>query len=360
MPGNSFLRFLAGPGILCLNCEHAAYISDGVFKNRELPPGLNFTDLFDQEPRVVDLRPQLRAFPVEALTKDGIPLKVTTFIPFRIDAGDQVVEPGGAFPFRPGAIHAVIRSELAARTADKQAKDSGKKHAWDGGPKEDGLIPMRGTRIMQDIINRYQVDELCNDPTNPQQDPQDEIAADFRNEEDNLSPMQGAWIRQDIINRRQVDELPNAPTDPERDPRGEIVAELRNRVDELLPPLGLVRAGGGISNLIPQSDIVVKRRLDSWRTRWEQEILRLIGHGKARATFSIQKGQAEAEAGAASILDQAIRDSGVPMNALALRFIDALGEIVSESNQWPLPAEVEAIWQRLCGEIEETQKPAGS
>lgn len=309
--GNPFLQRFAGPGILYLNCEHAAYLSDGIFRNREFPPGLNFTSMFDLEPRVIDLRPQVRAFPVEALTRDGIPIKVVTFIPFKIATDNQTVEMGKPFPFRSGAIHTVIRSELAERKADKNDKDSGKKHAWDGGPKEEGLIPVKVAPIIKDIINRYNVDELC------------------------------------------------APRDPARDPRVEIATELRKRVDEILPPMGLERVGGGISNLVPQNDLVVKRRLDSWRTEWEREILRLISQGSAQATSRIHRARAEAEVNVARTLSEALRDStrtgNMPDAALALRFFETLGEIVSESNQWPLPSEIEAIWQRLRGETEEKQ-----
>ncbi|MCP4628820.1 MAG: hypothetical protein GY850_35730, partial [bacterium] len=135
------------------DCDHAAYVSDSVSNNRVFKPGLNFTSKFDLPPQIIDLRPQLRAFPVKALTKDGIPLQVVTFIPFKFNTGRQV-ELGKSFPIRPRAICTAVAGGLVERKEDK--KESGKKYKWDG-----QLVPLIATPIMQDIISRYKVDELC-------------------------------------------------------------------------------------------------------------------------------------------------------------------------------------------------------
>jgi hypothetical protein len=335
--GNPFRQFFAGPGILHLDCEHAAYISDGVFKNREFEPGLNFTNTYDLEPRIIDLRPQLRAFPVEALTKDGIPIQVVTFIPFRINGDGNTVKLGQSFPFRPGAIRDVLRSELTERKPDKEDRESGQKYSWDGGPK-DGLVPLMGTRIMQDIISRYTIDELCAQPG-------------LEGKLQVQLPGPASW--------------PPAPVSaPNDDPRVKIADELRNQMRAALLPLGLDLVGGGISNLNPQDEAIVERRLDSWRTQWEREILWLMSQGHARATEYIQTAHAEAEANVVTRLNRVITENmhpgGISGAALALRFIDALGEIVSESDQWPLPAGIEETWKRLRGEIEQGQRITGS
>jgi hypothetical protein len=194
---------------------------------------------------------------------------------------------------------------------------------------------------MQDIISRYTVDELCAQPSL---------------EKELQAEMPGSVSRPPVLAYTA-----SAPND---DPRAKIAEDLRNQMRAALLPLGLDLIGGGISNLNPQDEAIVERRLDSWRIQWEREILRLMSQGHAKATEYIQTAHAEAEANVVARLNRVItenmRTGGISGAALALRFIDALGEIVSESNQWPLPAGIEETWKRLRGEIEQGQRITGS
>ncbi len=306
--GDPYNQFFAGPGIVCTDCEHAAYVSEGTTNNRVFDPGLSFTGMYDLAPRIIDLLPQLRAFHVEALTKDGIPIKVLTFLPFRIDTGGEQVDLGKSFPFRRRAIYQVLAAELIER---KQKKDeSGEKHEWDG-----KLVPVIATRIVQDVISRYTVDELC------------------------------------------------APFDPSLDPRIEIATEIRKRVKEALASLGLESMGGGISNLLPndcadvKNSVVVRRRLDSWRTEWQYKMLQTLGEGEAEAQRQIELARAEAETEIvlrlSRIVEEAARAGVGSQAALALRFIDSLGQMVSEANsQCPLPEGITDTLKQLRGGIE--------
>lgn len=308
--GNPFFQFFAGPGFVYTDCEHAVYQSDGIANNRVFKPGLSFTKKFDLEPRLIDLRSQLRAFPVEAVTRDGIPIKVVTFTPYRLASAQKSPELGQSFPLDEDAIHKALAGELVKRPQDQAAKDKGQKYTWDGG-SADGLVPLLGTRIMQDIISRYTIDELC------------------------------------------------APFDPERDPRVKIAEEMRTRVREALRPLGLELVGGGISNLMPQDDSIIQRRLESWRTEWQSKMLSLMSQGEAEAMRQIQTARAEAEAEIFARLSRVIQESDLTGVALASRFIDSLGEIVKETEtQWPLPPTIRENLKQLTGELEPKQPPA--
>ena len=76
VPGNAFMQFLAGPGIVLSSCDHLAVMTDG--NNFEaLEPGLAFTDLFKTIYTDVDLRPQLRGTTIHAETKDGIGVQLS-------------------------------------------------------------------------------------------------------------------------------------------------------------------------------------------------------------------------------------------------------------------------------------------
>lgn len=297
--GDRFRRFFAGPGWVYTGCDHAAYVTDGVANNRVFEPGLSFTGVFDMPPKIMDLRPQLRACAVEALTKDGIPVKVMTFISFRVETGGQQVRLGQSFPLRRRAVFQVVAKELVEK--------SGAKYEWDG-----QLVPVIATRIVQDIISRYTVDELC------------------------------------------------ASLEPGRNPRVEIASEMSKRVQEALQPWGIEFVGGGIGNLEPQDKAVVERRLDSWRTEWMRKILLSMGEGKAERARQIELAQAEAETEIvlrlSQIVEESMRSGDVSQTALALRFIDSLGEFISEAGVYgEVPEGVGNTLRRLRGEIEQRQ-----
>lgn len=210
--GNPFAQFFAGPGLILSRADQAAYVSDKMRHNRVMPPGLNFTDQFDVEPSVVDLRTQLRAFYVSATTCDGIAIKVLAFVPYRIKTGGQVTQVGQPFPFDEAAVHQAMQHKLVERQSVAQQQ-------WD-----DTLIKTLTTPIMRQIIGEYNANDLC-----------------------------------------QMQE--NYP-----DPRDAIAAQWRERIKAELEPLGLEVVGGGIGNLMPEDARVVDQRIETWQTTLKMQI----------------------------------------------------------------------------------------
>ena len=119
--------------------------------------------------------------------------------------------------------------------------------------------------------------------------------------------------------------------------------------------------GETIGNLEPQDDGVKQRRLDNWKTEWEHRILESMSKGWSERAQHIEKARAQAELQILHRLAQAARERGLgdteSQVALTLRFIDCMGEIVSDAGaQWPLPEGCQETLTRLRGEIAGEQR----
>lgn len=300
--GNSFRQFFAGPGIVMVAPDQAAYVTNGVTISQIVKPGISFIGLYDQEVRPVDLRSQLRAFNVDALTKDGIDIRVLVFLPFRMRCGKRQPTLPGAFPVSQQAILQLARSELVER---RRGKKPGERHQIDG-----DLVPVVVTPIVQDIIGRYTVDDLC------------------------------------------------APLSGDRDPRVEIVDAIKKRARIALRAYGIEVQGGGISNLLPQHEEVPRRRLENWKTQWENRVLGLMSEVRAESVRQVEMARLEAELQVVARFTQIKLAShlseDVTQAAIALSFVDCLGQMLHESEQhWPLPESLRDSLGRLRGQLEQ-------
>ena len=159
VPGNPYNQFFAGPGIVLNNCDHLAVISDGL-KFTVCPPGLSFTKKFEQLYADVDLRPQLRTTTVNAETKDGIGVKIFTFIPNRVWANGRKPEPGGSYPFDEDAVikavygHAVMDHKFERDPDSQLVTEEVKRRPW---PE---LVLTMTPPILKDVVANYTCNEL--------------------------------------------------------------------------------------------------------------------------------------------------------------------------------------------------------
>ncbi len=247
--GKPFRGFFAGPGTVITGCDHIVVLTNGRNLRVAKAPGLVFTERFEVVQRVVDLRPQLRSFYVEAHTLDGIAVRVLTFAPFRVEWGDRKPEPGESFPFTGEAVFRAVRSELVEQEQDHKCN-------WDD------LVEIHATRIMRDIICRYRFDDLCLATG---------AMVENRPDDDN------------IVERYQEDEKP-AERRGRRDPRVGIRDELVERLTLEMEEFGIEVIGGGISNLLPLDRAVTRRRIDNWRTKWQNRMILVEADREARRT----------------------------------------------------------------------------
>jgi regulator of protease activity HflC (stomatin/prohibitin superfamily) len=267
--GNPYGQFFAGPGIVLTDPAHAPIIWSGLEFKRIGNPGLTFTGKFETIFQTVDLRPQLRAFHVEAITKDGIRIRVLTFFPFKLNAEGQEPALGASFPADESSIYSAVQ---------RQPVEQEKRRSWED------LVPIVATRLLRRIIGQYKFDELCE------------------------------------------------PFDPAKDPRLTIREELLKQVRSEFRDSGIEIIGGGLSNLEPVDSSVLEERTEAWRAEWQRKILNTLGEGEANAIWELERAHVQAQADLIAAVRHIVEhrpgiNPQVLTNMAALRFVEALEEM---------------------------------
>jgi hypothetical protein len=300
--GDSFGDFMSGPGIVLTGCDHAVVVSTGLRFKGAKGPGVVFTGMSETPGQVIDLRVQLRAFEVEAWTKDGIGIKVVTFIPFQIGTGKEMPELGKGFPYRASDVFKAIHAQLIEHEDLTQTPGNLKQLKWYDLPQ------VVGERIIRKIISRYEFDELY---------------APFESDKD-----------------------------PGIGPRAQIADALREELESVLPELGLQRVGSGISNLMPVDEGVIGQRVEAWKTDWARKIMLQQAAGQSRRLQVVEKARAEAQIDliltVGKRLEQLrVAEEGVRMDTFARYFIEVLEGLASRpALQRFLPRETTSTIQR--------------
>jgi hypothetical protein len=279
--GNIYRQFFAGPGIIITSCDHLVTLSDGLRFRGVKAPGLTFTDVFQRIHAVVDLRPQLRAFPVEAETKDGVLVTVFTFTPFRTDAGERQPRLGASYPFDERAVFRAVHDQPIEhewrRDEDGQAIEEQDQVPWDD------LVPIVAPPLLKDIIVGYTCDGLC------------------------------------------------APGDP----REEIKQKFKEQITKEMEPCGIQILGGGISNIVPADrdedgqSKVIKQRIENWKADWKRKIEIELGKGEAEVARQLESVRTQAQLKVMRDVARLLTDEASE-KVLALRLIEAMEEMTSE------------------------------
>ncbi|MBC8492560.1 MAG: hypothetical protein H8D43_02150 [Chloroflexi bacterium] len=290
--GSPFKQFFAGPGIVITPCDHMAVIHDGLKIKAMGEPGLTFTGLFERVRQIVDLRPQLKAYDVEALTKDGIRVRVRTFVFFRIQRYANNGQPalGKAFPFRRHAVLQAVCNPPA---------DSLQQYQWDE------VVSIATPQILRDLIGECTFNDLCA-PYEPRRDP-----------------------RIEIISGRE-------------DVKGRPVPGLTARLRQKAKDYGIWVIGTAILNLEPVDKNILKERIENWRTEWQRKMTVERGKGEAAAVRSLALARAQAQAEVIRTISEGIAqidlsDRTVLPQVIAMRLIGAMEEMASPTADQSLP-----------------------
>lgn len=275
--GSPFLPSM-GPGVIITDCDHAVAVSDGIRFKGIQGPGVVFTEFGDQPLRLLDLRPQLRTSTVYGRTKDGIDVKVLFFAPFQIErSSGQEPHLGAPFPFQRRAATAAVHAQKMEHPGTGGEEIS--QRAWDE------LPVIIGTRVMQDLFSRYRFDELY-EPFEAGKEP----------------------------------------------PRVRIAKEFAKKLREELQPLGIYLVGGGISNLLPANEAVLKQRVRSWQADWVRRVTLERARSQAEWLLRVEQARAEARADLILALGERLADldrrgvSIVPEKVIS-QFLEILEEL---------------------------------
>jgi hypothetical protein len=244
VPGDRFRTFGEAPGFIIVDdCHYAVAVSSNTKFKGVKGPGVIFTGYADQVMQTVDLRPQLRAFPVEAVTKDGIQVKTVVFAPCKIDSRGRPARLDAHLPYSPAAGFKAIRAQEMRHEGPGQTPDSKKRYRWEE------LSRLIATRILQDIISQYKFDDL-------------------------YGPYQSG------------DDLP----------RKGIAQELVGRLRDELAEMGIELVGGGISDLQPVAPEVYEKRAENWKEEWEHRIALQKTESQAEFVEMVERARLEAQA----------------------------------------------------------------
>ena len=232
-----------GKGIILSRCDHAVAISSGPKFKGVRGPGVILTGRAERPTQTIDLRPQLRNTTVEALTNDGIKVKVPVAVCSKIGSGRQKPELGKPLPYRKrDAFKAVLEGQRMYHKGIGQTPDQKIHRHWSELPT---LIVKP---ILQDIISEMEFDELY-DPYRPEGEP----------------------------------------------PRKRIANELFERLDQELEPLGLQRVGGGISDIQPLDSDIYSKRAENWKAEWSNRIMMKNARGQTERLRTLERARAEAQ-----------------------------------------------------------------
>jgi len=237
IPGNPFGEITSSPGFVLSGCDHAVAISSGIKFKGVHGPGVTFMRFGDQVVQTIDLRPQLRAFTVDALTKDGIKIKVLAFTPCKIDSRGRKPTLGEPLPYNKSAAFKAVHAQRTEHGGNQT-----KLRAWYDLPR------MIAERTLQNIISAYNFDDLYG-PYQPG----------------------GVPLRKIIANRFYE----------------QVAAELE--------PLGIQLIGGGISDLQPADPQVYVKRVRSWQTEWTRKITLKQAEGQAEWLRIVERARAEVQ-----------------------------------------------------------------
>lgn len=253
--------------------HYSLVISKETILTRSADPGFVRLNRGEQVEKAVDLRQHQREIQIDALTRDGIPLKGAISVTFRVKMEESPRNRGLPFPVEPDALFQI--------TYIDNVRGSNVSHSW-----IDQICQTAANNLVSQL-SRVTFDELY------QRDPNDGITA-FEQ------------IHR-IIESNLIEKFHS---------RGIDINDIT--INYLDPP-----------------EVVTEQRIENWRADWKRRrrIREVEGEVKIgqRLQFARARAQVEIVGNIANSIEQMRRSSGVELSDLvAIRMIEAMEEAISD------------------------------
>ncbi len=287
-----------GLGIILQRPEHAVVLHNGATVTRVADGDIVFTKRLERVLELVDLRHHILIVPgVKAITKDGISVKLTMFVPCRIDRTGLPSSSERLYPFNPDAVFKAVCEENVAEDG---------KQSWYK------LTIQKAKRAACDVISTYPLDRLL------------------------------------------------VAEEPDQVPRGEIREHIKDHLLAEMVGSGVEIIGVGFANIEPDDPLesqrrgadereslvnVATQRINSWQVKWQRRASVRQAEGEAEALRILEQARAKALIELINAVEEGFRemashDNGAqPGDIIALSFVSAIEQMLSQQN-FPKPLEV--------------------
>lgn len=324
------------PGVIWTHSHQVAGISKNIEFNRVAGPGIIFTKQYEVPVALVDLRTQVRVSLIDAVTKDGMKIPLTTVIVFVIDKKSwsradyaklrhttgrnyDIDHNVGSYPYSSGRVRTVLSTSGINNGA-------GNPIHWDE------WVAKQMEHATREIISARSLDELWR----PQNDKQGASALEEMAQElkkvltDKLAEIGITLLVARVINYRleyclkKPEKLEAAKkTESPKDAENSKNSENSEKPDEQQKP----------DEKLVKTDPIVQQNINIWRSYWEQRITET----NADIEFIYRDEIEKAHAYSKSVLLSAVADSirkahqiheDLPRHVIAQYFVHALEEYV--------------------------------
>jgi hypothetical protein len=285
------------PGLIWTKSHHVVGLTNGTQFNRVAGPGVIFTGKSEQPFQIMDLRLQLRANEIEAVTKDGINFIVRVFTAFRLDPeiwdedtyakmlemnpflqdADKPSHTVGSFPFSHRRVQAAI-STTSAKTTEPENPT-----LWD-----------------QWVLNM--VDEET----------------------------------RKVVSQKTLDEFWRPLHDQKNaDAMSGIAQEIKDRLVPMMRSKGILLVASRIVNFkLPLNGKdkmagITKQQIATWGADWERKRTNKLADAEANAEKDQQEARAYAEAQLLNSIAEVLQkiheiNPQLPKHVIAMRYLNAL------------------------------------
>jgi len=256
--GNPFMG--QGTGWLMTEPENVALLRTGFKVTRLVEPGVALMKGAEAPYKIVDLRRQIRTDKVEAVTRDGIHVKVPISSLFRLSPG---ADPSLKAPWPIRSADEILKAVFAEEVdpSDKTPLQAKEPQPWED-------LPLKiATHKLRQAVSFYSLDQLYTDGRQPE-----------------LMEIHRAVVAALGIPGMTDEDLSSPLT------RVTIGRMVRRAVQQALSSYGFEIHGGGVGQRIePVDPSITRARVDAWKARWTAELMVWQAELEARRSQNVAR-----------------------------------------------------------------------